>query len=424
MNVAQRRNINGPKWFSRPKVLRPKVFIIISAILLIFLILTVGAYFLVQGQVLTGQIQAALQKSLQNNHLQIEIEEIHFSLRKGVTGTGIRLKELGGGLELIAADEVNLKFNLWELLINPRHPEACLREIEIVKPRMTVERLPGDLWNFQRYFQSSENVLQFKTMIRLQGGLIKYRDFQYGSCEVTDFNGKVNLTQYPLIRWSVGGKAQLALPVSLTSQGEMRADQIAGSMKVFIGGGSLPQIFGYLPRVVDCRIVSGITDINLQMAWGSGAFWLENGKAVIRNANVYLPHFPTPFRVKNLETIFSPERFQIKKAEITYQQTSIAVRGVFNPQNSGIEGAVKVKGLNLKDILYVKPELMDYGLEGALDLNLKISGRISAPVLDGVITIDGAKVVLGQGESIERISGRLAIRRNNLVIQQLRGYWR
>ncbi|MCL6588340.1 MAG: translocation/assembly module TamB domain-containing protein [Firmicutes bacterium] len=433
MKSEQRIKVIRPKWLARPGLdvrkkpgIRPLAFIImiITAILIIFILIPWAAYFLGQQQVLTGQIQSALQKSLQKNHLQIAIKEIHFNFGKGVTVTGIRLREINNGPDLILADKANLKFNLWALLTNPRRPEASLREIEIIKPRLWIERLPDNLWNFQRYFPPSKKALQFKTMIRLRDGLVKYRDFQYGSCEITALNGKINLTQYPLIQWSLGGGGQLKLPVRVTSRGEMRIDQTAGSMDVLIRGASLPEVLGYLPPVIDCRAVSGTTDIELQLAWGFGAFWIEKGQAALHDAGVFLPGFPKPFRVKHLETAFAPERFQIKKAELAYGQTTLRFQGVFNPSSTAIDAVVKVAGLNLEDISFIKPELKDYGVEGHVDLNLKISGRVHAPVFDGNVTLKDGKAGLIQGECLERIAGKAVIVRNNLFFQQFQGFWR
>lgn len=388
-----------------------------------FLMLFCAQYFLLNDQALTGKIQHALQTALRGNGLGLRIEKVHLHGLSELTGSGLVLSDAVNGEPIFAADQVRLEFNVLALLGNFRHPEACLRKIRIIKPHLVLERSSSG-WNFERYFHQTQKSMQFKAILQIEDGLVEFGDFLYGDYRLSRVAGKIDLSSYPAIFWNLEGYSNLGPASRWDSSGSMRTDQQGGRGSLTVRQGLAARAEKFLPHPFKYRIRSGLTNLRLRFAWNRRSFWIENGRVAVFEAGVGLPWFPRPFKVRYLQADFSPAGFRLENGRIGYGATSLKVRGRFDASKATLDGEVSASRIALADLCGVAPELKDYVPSGTVGLNLRITGSVDAPLLNGWLTLQQGALTPVAGETITGINGRLRIHDNDLAVENLQGTWR
>ena len=164
-------------------------------------------------------------------------------------------------------------------------------------------------------------------------------------------------------------------------------------------------------------------DLQLKLVLAKGYFGIEKIKVVIRNANLTVPPFSKTFQLKYLQGEFSPDRLTITKADLLYDQTMISVSGTLNPKEAKLDTAIVATRINLADWIPKINKTANFQITGLADVQLKISGLIRDPDINGAINLDQTGIIINHETEIAQISGRILVAHNDLRITSLKGIW-
>jgi autotransporter translocation and assembly factor TamB len=380
-------------------------------------------FLLLTDRFLTTQMQAVMQKGLKDSNLKLEIKNIHWETWNGLLGTEVTMKDKNTGQDVITAKQIRLRFNPLTLVLKLRTPEAALIEMALVQPRINVQRLPDDTWNIQHYFKGDGRRLMLSGMIKIRDGEAFYQDYQFGNYRLQEFSGTINLRQYPLLRWSLHGRADVGKDASWQSQGRLRTDQQVGYISLAVKKALITKITRFIPQPFPYRVYSGKADILLNFALAKGYFGIDNIQTTIRQAKISLHPFPKAVYIQYLKGNFSPDLFQINKSDLFYDQTPVHISGTLEPRSTKINAVIAAERINPQDWIPLFTKTEDFQIQGRAAFKLKIQGVLKAPDINGEITFDNTRVLIKNEEPIRQISGRLAIRHNDLTIKRLQGIW-
>ena len=402
----------------QPKRIIP--FIIIICIVLLFL--TAVNYFF-QKQNITGSVISLLRKSLKSNGLTIDIKQVHWSNINEISASEVVLKDLHDGTILFIANKIDLQLNLYNLISNRLHPESALQEILLENPQFTLEHFENGTFNFSSYFTGGKKALLLKMKLKVKNGLVKLEDYRYGSYLLQGVDGLIDLGSYPLIKWKLNGDSDFSKGMNWSSTGKFRADQLAGIGEFQTNQIALSKLLPLIPYQSPYKIRSGSAKLALNFAWNKKAIWIEQGKADVSNAIVLVPKFSSPFHVQKLDATFSPRRIKVKNLRLIHERSFLKASGEIDTVTTKINAKVSAKQLNFEDLtkFISMPNKLTY--KGLANIRLGVSGTFSEPIMDGELFINNTELFLEGRKTIEQLSGKVIVNRNNLKIERLEGSW-
>ena len=397
--------------------------IFIIAILCFMAISFTLPFWVLNDRTLTVQLQKVLQKGLKNSGLNLEIKNIHWETLNGLTGTEVALKDKATGQAIITAKQIRIRINPLILALKIRTPEAALTEATLVQPRIRVRRFPDNTFDIQSYFSGNGRRLRLSGMIKIRDGEALYQDYQFGDYRLYRFDGTINLTQFPLLRWNLHGRADVGKEASWRSQGRLRTGQQVGYISLAVQKALITKICNFIPQPFPYRVHSGWADLKLNFALAKGYFGIENIQTVIRQSKISLPLLSKTITIKYRRGNFKPELLQIGSSDLIYDQTAFHLSGTLNPRSTQVKAAITAERLNLEDWLPLFDKTKDFQVKGQTSFRLKIQGKINAPDIDGDLTLNHVQIRFAGEEPIRQISGRLAVRHNDIKINRLQGFW-
>ena len=385
------------------------------------LLFTLQFWFL-SDQFLCQKIQAALQNGINRTGLELSIGKLRWDGWNHITGKNVVLRDHRNDSIQFKATQIKMRFNLFALISDLRHPEACLSQVEILNPQLRLYRESDGRWNWQHYIKHRRQ-LRFVTNLMIKNGQLELVDGEYGLHLVKEINGKLNLKKYPDVAWNLNGITDLNRKMSWVSRGTAEIDQHSGSGSLRLKQAPLSKIISVLPQRYDFAIKSGRADLEIGFAWQKKGFSITNGQVQIREALIGHPRLGKALRVAQLDLGFAKDQIMVKRARLFFDQTAVKVSGIFNTKTKGIKGELSADAVALEDLARIDPRLKQLALNGTGSIRLAISGKLGAPQISGEAFLDHAQLSLANGERFERISGRLMIDRNNIEVKRLEGAW-
>jgi autotransporter translocation and assembly factor TamB len=403
---------------SRQTMIRTAV-IVVTSVLLYNL-----PFILLQDRLLTREVAKKLRENLAKYGMNVAIGKIHWAGGGKFEAAMVSLNELPGGALLAGTEKLVLKTNLLALAGNLRDPEAVLREIEISGPRIRLKHFSNGTWNFSPLFsrRKKKGEARLSLNIVIRNGTVDWDDYRFGKHRFRQVDGRVDLRKYPMISWDLKGKSDWGEALDWKSAGKMRTDQSAGMGNVNFSGLPLDKAYQLLPRQYSCKVISGKARGLVEFGWEKSRFWLEQGRVNLERSRIGIPQLQDPLWVKSGEVRFSPRQIRISRSRISYRNTDLQVSGTLLPGMSSVNLAMDSNRARLEDILELFPEIPKTQIQGHAKLRLKIAGRLNNPVFNGDIAIKGARVV-SNGETFTDISGRAAVKRNNILLDHFTGNW-
>jgi autotransporter translocation and assembly factor TamB len=400
-----------------------KAIIWTAVIVLVAFLLYNLPFVLLQDRILTREVGRKLRKGLAEYGLNVEIGKIHWVGGGKFEAALIAIEEIQDGDFLVGTDKLVLKTNLLALAGNLRKPEAVLQEIVVSGPRLRLEHYSNGTWNYSPLFaKKKKGKSGLRLHIVIRNGTVDLEDYRYGKFRFEQVDGRVDLQKYPMITWDLKGKSTFGENLAWKSGGKLRSDQSAGMGSVNFSGLPLRKAYQLLPRQYPVTVIAGNARGSVDFAWEKSQFWLEKGHANLENSRVGIPQLQEPLLVKSGEISFSPREIHINRSRILYKATDMLASGTLLPGTSSVNIAFNSKRARLEDILELFPEIPKTQIKGNAKLRLEIAGRIDNPLFNGDISIHGARVV-SNGETINDISGRATIKRNNIFLERFDGNW-
>lgn len=402
--------------------MRKKIWIMIVIITLIGILSRIPPSFFISDQILSMKVNAPLERVLKKYGLSVNIENIRWETWDKFIITEFQVMKDDEGITPLSLEKAELKINLWALLRHPGNPEAVLKEVTLIRPKLEIARDQNGVWDFQQYTSKSsgDRQLRLKTVIRVKNGRVQWKDAEYGIHLAHGVAGTVDLGRYPEIAWDIKGKMDDDSDLEWNSRGNTDIKQRVGLTKVDFRGLSLEQVTPFVPRTHTYQIRSGAAGGFLEVAWGQRKVWLRNGEVRLEDASLSLPEFSETFHVPRLVADFSPERIFIKESRILYRNALLTASGRIDAQNGDLEMRVAGEKFPLADVAFYYPEVKKYGLDGLLDFRLKLVGTVNQPSLDGEAVLRKGRFTIAQFP-LGHIAGKFLIQDNDLRVTRLEG---
>ena len=306
-------------------------------------------FLLLSDRFLTAEFHQLLQKALRDNNLKIQIGKIHWETWNGLVGTQVALKDSNTGRVLIGVKRIYVKINPLILMTKFQTPEASLREVVLVQPRLEIQRFLNNTWNLEHYFKRKKRCLVLAGVVKITDGQIVFKDERYGNYRLQKVSGSFDLKKFPFWRWSLRGQVDLGTNSSWKCQGQLRQDQQAGYGSITINQAFLTRFIRFIPRLFSYQVDSGLVDLQLKFALAKGYLGIEKMKVVISNANLTVPPFLKTVQLKYLQGEFSPNLLTIAKADLLYDQTIICISGTLHPKEAKLDTTIAASRINLAD---------------------------------------------------------------------------
>jgi len=398
------------------------IWVVVAILAVIGGLLQTPPFFLVKDEQLLSRFNVQLKKVFLKNGLELNIGKIHWQKWDTLTASGIRLREVGGQQIPFELQQLTVKVDLLALLKKRHHPEASLREIVLVGSRFELERYQDGTWNIQRYFSGGGRKSEFQTVIRIENATVNIRDARYGAYRVYGVNGKVDLRDYPGIKWNLKGKMDLEKGVSWSSQGQAHAETKVGIGQLRFEGMPVGAVASLIPAGRSYRVTSGRADGSVKFAWNSRQFWFDNGAFTLRDTRVYLPGVADALRIERLKAAVSPKEMHVDYGRIRYKQARMDFSGDINADTTEMAADISLRRFDLADVKRFFPHITPYALGGTAEVKLKLGGRVGKPVFNGEIKLsEGAFAVMER--HITDISGYVRIVNNDLRIDVFEGQY-
>ncbi len=404
---------------------------ILLVLVVVILVFGLTASFLLhlylKDQKFTETVIALSQKNLDKYGLELQINNLHWQNWDTITGNKVRLIDPASGEVVMGVKSLRLKVDLWAVFKYPGRPERCLREIELIKPQVKLERFSDKTWNMVRYFGSKErdpkNKFYFKMAVTLREGEVKLKDYQFGTHNFSGINGRVDFTTKRQINWSVQGKADLNLGAAWQAKGSLTLDNLAGESSLIVNQVLCEKFNPWLPPSFKGVIDAGRGDMQLEVAWRNKDFWLKKGSLQVVHGGLFVPQIEQVIGCKRLVADFTPNSLQIKQADLEFEKTALQVRGKIDLNSMAVAAVVKAQRLQLADLQKYFFKKQEFSYTGLADGSLQITGPIRRPVIEGDLTLKDCQVNFGKEERLTNLSGRIQVVRNNLQINAA-GRWR
>lgn len=387
-----------------------------------FLFYTATGYFL-QDSIITIKARSLLQNYFKNSGLRVFVAKIYWTGPDRLRGTEIVLRDIHNQSVPFQVKRLELRLNLWAWLKNGFQSETAISEITFINPRLKLNRFADGSWDVVKYFPQSKEKLQMQAVIRIKDGSIAFDDQQFGRYKLTKVSGKINMEAGSILRWQLKGKADLNDRMEWVSRGKCSIDQPAGKGVLEANHLALNRIAPFIPGSDIYRLRSGQADTVINFAWNRSGLWLEKGNATITEAVLFLPRWKEQLILKQMTAEFSPLWLSIKKARIVHNRTVIRLAGEVNTKTTVVKAEISADQISLADLNRWFPRNQEVSLKGTADARVAVMGTIDKPLLDGEVFINNTRLDIEGQPPVERISGRLIIRNNNLTVAKLEGTW-
>ena len=380
------------------------------------------SFFLLQDQFLTIQFRNSLQKKLSKNGLKIEIGNIHWSGWGSFKCSKVSLADIEKDSTLVQAEELDLSFNLLSLIASGRHPERALREVELFKPSLRLKRYSDGTWELQKYFTKTGRKLRLDTVFKVKNGMVSLDDELYGKLTLTQINGKARFIKGESFTWECDGSSDFNQDFQWSSRGGATINFKTGHGEISVANLLLKKIAPYLPEPYTVEVFKGTGKIDLEFSWDNGRFSLQKGMAVLKDTQLKIPALKEMVDIKELDGEISPAGFSVKKARLAYNGSLINLSGRLITETAAIKGSLSGEKIDLADLTLLIPGLKPYQIKGLADVRVAFSGTVERPIFNGELVLNGVGVNINQDLKVKGVSGRARIDRNDLEIEQMKGF--
>lgn len=304
----------------RPNISRRLIrIVLLSLLIVISVILSKRLYDLQQKapQILLQTLQTRLGHPLEVNQVTIlPWGKIIFRETK------LLLKEFPEA-PLFTASQVEVKINLWDLLLNSSHLEESIDQVKLLRPQFYLSRSPSGKWNFQQILKPvpGRPPSRFRGIIRVQEGQLRIRDafpypYFHSPLELQFLHVQGQIQGEPLGRLTFTGSGTSPSTGFLQLTGTYSSAQ--GEGVVHLSGDRLP-LSSWQKRIktrLPLTIARGTTQITLTIPIHQGKLQLTQMTGQLQGGRIDLTG--KPFQ-KTL-TIVSPSlKFYDQKLYLSIQ---------------------------------------------------------------------------------------------------------
>lgn len=402
-----------------------KNFLTVTAFLFvgaIFSLLLFPPSLFFNNRILIAKLNSEFANGFKGTGLKIQIRAIRWNYWDRIVVAGVRLTDGISRETPLAVDKITVKISLFDIITKRRHPEECLREIELVNPKLSINRLTDGSWDFERYFAKKRRELKLKTILKIKNGDAVISDYHYGAYRLRGVGGLVDLRNYPEVDWHIKGDSKIGA-LAWQLNGQARIDRRVGQGKLILKKLPLRRVTPFLPAVARFEFKTGLADAALNLVWVKNRLALEKGTARIRKADVFVPGFRESLLIKDLRARFTPSELWIGKSRLMVRQATITALGRLNLNRKTVQMELKANRFDLA-LLAATSQLREYQPSGMVDLRLKVSGALSAPLINGVVYLRDARFAIDRENTVNHISGKINIVKNDLQVEKAEGFWR
>jgi autotransporter translocation and assembly factor TamB len=392
-------------------------------ILLFITILLLGVIVIFPAVILNNSAVMEMIEQQVEQNFGFKIGKIKWSGWSNVMLTNITLNSQKTEVP-VEVDRIRLSLNPVALLTAYNTPEKVVSRVELLNPKLKIERYQDGSWNFDKIIPKSsgnKRASEFNMTIKVINGDLEITDSRFGIHRLQSVTGFLNLKRYPQISWSFDGKYEDS-NFGWSSQGKAQINQRFGMGNIKVVAAPVSTVKSFIPQNQLVQISNGQVSGGLNFIWNEGKFKITKGDLILEKADVSFAAVKGIY-IKELQTAFSDSNLLIKKALFSYKENQFKLKGSLNPLNSTVGIQLSSESLNIEELSEFFPALSKYQFSGTAALKLNLKGLISEPEINGEVLLNEGTVVIDPFGGIDRIAANLQIVGNDLLIKKLEGNW-
>ncbi len=377
----------------------------IQFLLLIFFSVFIGLL-LLPGEIirftpLASRLAKTVEKELtQALSAQVKIKRVGLSFLSPEF-TDIEFQTLEGH-PLLSAEKIRIGVD-WIKLLTHHSLVGALRELELTNSSVWIRKDGAGKMEVLSLFPETEGETKGeipRITIRLNNCNLNMEmteeNWSWG--DFRRLQGVIDLRSYPVLRATAkadsqldpGASAQVEFQYSLVKRSGQLQINATDTSAAFWG----EKVFKLLGYADEFKVEEGKLRSDLSFIIQPDGLKLDYTKLVFTDSRWKVARLPYPVENFNADLTISSTGIEVRRLKTQYNQGQVSLNGRLLTVSSTLDLNLYATSLQLADWTSLLPELEIGELSGAVDLNLKIKGKISKPHLQGEIRMDGGSLTI------------------------------
>lgn len=371
---------------------------------------------------LLNTVSRGLDKFFTAKGLDVEIDKITWRQWNRIEAEGIEIKTVDGDDVPFSLEKMVLKISFWSYLKNPKAPSGLPKQLWLVAPYIELERYEDNTFNLQRYFDFRDRGNRVMSMmIGIKGGRAIYKDYRFGSYELHEIDGLLDMRNRTDSTWKFNGAVSMQKNVSFNTEGHFDLNEKRYAGELALSDVALNELNFLLPKKkFDYELLSGVGDAKVSFGIKDKKFILKAVEAKLSKTAIRLDMLPNPIEISGARFSIKDKKMTIDSGDIQYEQARLNAEGTWDTAADSLDFHIQTQRLPLGLLgTFFKP-VKQRQLNGDADADVYLKGTSALPLLDGKVTLKQGSVSFAFAD-IEEITAQIRLVHNDILIDKAEG---